>query len=267
MTKKRVWVKVGKTPVAMTLDHAARFNHRLLEFVRAEDAIKKLVGEGWLPKYLRRTGLPVYWAWAHEFTLLELIAILVALTDSSERFIAATRSNDRYGALLDMFDEVEPSDKKPPRPRRVAVVIAMLYALAHSMKAIGFHSLSINELVTKGLAGDELSLKQAIAVDATVLSMPSVASHVALLQLGGERKRLASFYKAASKGPNRQLEPNWQLRYMERVFAEGALIQSHGKEAVFHLVSERLRLYDARGSDPFKGLFTTFQRWRDSATT
>jgi hypothetical protein len=117
------------------------------------------------------------------------------------------------------------------------------------------------------LAGDELALKQAVAVDATVLAMPSVASHVAQLQLGGERKRLAALYKAAAKGPNKQLEPNWQLRYMERVLDEEGVIGAHGKEAVFKLVTERLKLYDTRGADPFKGLFTTFQRWRDSATT
>jgi hypothetical protein len=54
---------------------------------------------------------------------------------------------------------------------------------------------------------------------------------------------------------------------MERVLAEEGVIRAHGKEAVFKLVTERLKLYDTRGSDPFKGLFTTFQRWRDSATT
>jgi hypothetical protein len=251
----------------MTLEQAASFNDRLAEFLRAENAIKKMVGERWLPKYLRRTGLPVYWSWAHEFTLLELISMMAVLTDSSESFVTAIKSEDRYGALLAMFDEVDSDDEKPPRPRRVVVVLAMLYALAHSMRAIGFHSLSINELVNRGLAGDELALKQAVAVDATVLAMPSVASHVAQLQLGGERKRLAALYKAAAKGPNKQLEPNWQLRYMERVLDEEGVIGAHGKEAVFKLVTERLKLYDTRGADPFKGLFTTFQRWRDSATT
>lgn len=87
------------------------------------------------------------------------------------------------------------------------------------------------------------------------------------LQLLGESKRLAPIYRAAIKGPNKQLQPNWQLRYMERVFREGRTAEEFGREAIFELVTDRLRLYDARGSDPYKGLFTLFTRWNEDATT
>jgi hypothetical protein len=174
-----------------------------------------------------------------------------------------------YGELLGVLDGLEADENVPVKAkrRRVIMVIALLLALSYSCKAIGYYSLSIHELVSKGLDGDGLAIRQAVAVDPSVLSMPSVVSYMGALQLGDERRLLAAIYRAAMKGPYKQLQPNWQLRYMERVLREGGTAEAFGREAIFDLVTERLNLYDSRGSDPYKGLFTLFHRWREDATT
>ena len=281
MARKRIQVSVAGRKVALTPEQAARINSRVAEFARLEKSIHSLVGERWIPKYLRRTGLPITWSWAHELTVSELVYFLAQLTDSAELLIKAA-GESRYEDLLNGLDDLEAEDKVPRyKRRRVVVVIALLIALSYSCRSIGLYSLSIPELVRKGLDGDDVSvgerqvgrggddvaLRHAVSVDPSVLSMPTVASYLATLQLEGDKRELSSIFRAAVKGPSKQLQPSWQLRYMERVFREGGTIESYGRDAVFRLVTERLRLYDSRGADPFKGLYTAFDRWKESATT
>jgi hypothetical protein len=267
--KRKVRVTVGKRLVALTPEQAARVNLRVSDALRFEKEIRRLITQRWLPKYLRRTGLPIYWAWGHELSVAETMALLCQLTGSAEAVLRTMTGSADYGELLDVLDRLENDQSMPVRAKRrqVVVVIALLLALSYSCKAIGYHSLSIRELVTRGLDGDDLALRQAVAVDPSVLTMPSVVSYMGELQLCDERRRLAAIYRAAMKGPNKQLQPNWQPRYMERVLAEGRLFESFSREEIFTLVTERLKLYDTRGGDPFKGLFTLFSRWRGSATT
>lgn len=266
---KKVRIDVGGRVVALTPGQAARINSKVAEFLRFETEIKQLFNETWLTKYLRRAGLPIYWAWCHEFSVAETIALLCQLTDSPEVILRAMTGRVDYGELLDVLDRLDTEQVEPVRAkrRRVVIVIAFLLALSYSCKAIGYHSLSIPELVTKGLGGDDLALRQAVAVDPSVLTMPSVAWYMAELQVREERRRLAAIYRAAIRGPHKQLQPNWQLRYMERVLREGGTAEAFGREAIFRLVTERLKLYDARGADPYKGLFTLFHRWKADATT
>jgi hypothetical protein len=268
MGRKKVQVRVAGRTVALTPEQAARISEKVADFARAEKSIHDLVNERWIPKYLRRSGLPVSWSWAHELTIPELAALMAYLTGTAEDLVRAAAGENRYTDLLASIDQIEAQEDVPRLKRRkVIVVVALLIALSYSCRAIGFHSLSINELVRRGLDGDAVALRQAVAVDPSVLSMPTVASHLAQLQLQGARRDLAAIFHAAAKGPNKQLQPNWQLRYLERVFREGGTISAYGKDEVFRLVTERLRLYDARGADSFKGLFAAFQRWEQSATT
>lgn len=267
MGRKRIQVSVAGRKVALTPEQAARINSRVAEFARLEKSIHSLVDERWIPKYLRRTGLPVGWSWAHEFSIGELVSLLAQLTDSAELLVEAA-GEARYEDLLDGLERLEADDNVPRfKRRRVIVLVAILLAISYSCRSIGLYSLSIPELVRRGIEGDNIALRHAVSVDPSVLSMPSVASHLATLQLRGSKRELSAIYRAAAKGPSKQLQPSWQLRYMERVFREGGTIQAAGKEAVFQLVTERLKLYDVRGADPFKGLYTAFARWEESATT
>lgn len=267
MAKKRVRVNVAGRKIALTPDQAARINSRVAEFARLERSIHGLFSERWIPKYLRRSGLPISWSWAHELSVPELVYFLSQLTDSAELLVKAAGEN-RYEDLLNGLDSIEADESNLRcKRRKVVVVVALLIALSYSCRSIGLYSLSIPELVSKGLDGDAVALRHAASVDPSVITMPSVASHLAKLQLGGDRRALALVLRAAVKGPSKQLQPSWQLRYMERVFREGGTVESYGRDAVFRLVTERLRLYDSRGADPFKGLFTAFERWEESATT
>lgn len=252
----------------MTLEHAERFNGLLREAMGLGSETVKLLDQSWIPKYLRRSGLSLYWAWAYEFTLPELIALMSYVTGTDGSLSHALYQPNVNEALLDWKEEIEsdtPSQKV--KRRSVILILTMLYAIQHSLLAIGFHSLSIDELMKKGLEGDMLALKRAVAIDPTVLSAPSVAAKISELTLRGRRKELSKIYSAAAKGPNKKLKPNWELRYMERILEEGKVIQNHGREATFKLFTERLKLYDPRGGDAYKGLFTLFGRWREDATT
>lgn len=250
----------------LSLDQAARMNVRLAEMMQLQGEVLRLGGEGWMPKYLRRTGIPFQWGWAYELSVAEMIVLMTLLTGSLDELRDAI--DQGYEAFLALPDAIEKqADAAKPKRRIVIAVYALLCALVHSMRAIGYHSQSMDELIARGLRGDALALRRAIAIDPTALAMPSVAAHVTKMHIVGDRTQLRQLYNAAGKGPNKQLQPNWQLRYFERILREGSVFRDRSREDVFHMIVDKTRLYDGRGGDAFKGLFTLFDRWREDATT
>jgi len=253
---------------ALSLKHVEKFNSQLTEIVALETSLKSLERETWLPKYYRRTGIPLVWAWAYCFTFSELLAVSLHSIGVAPEFTARLKSKEPYDGIFEFVENFDPDPKADKHyRRRLIVALPLLYAMVYSIRAVGYHSQTINELLTRGLNGEPVMLRNAIAVDPTVLSNPLVADHVARLHLRNEKKELALLYGAAAKGPRKKLQPNWQLRYMERVLAESNAIELHGRESIYELVTQRLKLYDARGADPYKALFTSFDRWRKDATT
>ena len=259
---------MGRPPSPITLENIAKFNSMLAEVVEAEPSIRRLPDESWLPKFYRRTGLPLSWSWAYCLKFSEVLALALHSLGIQDEFLAHARSEQPYHALQEFVENFDPQPKTDRRyRRRVAAVLPLLNAMIYSIRAVGYHSQSIDELVIRGLCGEPVMLRNAVAVDSTVLSCPLVADHIARLQLHGEKKELALLYRAAASGPRKKLQPYWQLRYIERVLAEANAIELYGRESIYELVTERLKLYDTRGADPYKALFMSFDRWRKDATT
>ena len=253
----------------LSLKDIERFNGRLAEVLSLESTLREIEGATWVPKFYRRTGIPLVWAWVYSFSFAETLALALHVVGLQEDFLCRLRSDNPYDAILDLAEKFDPDPKSDRHfRRRLIAVLPLLYAMVNSIRAIGYHSQSIDELLARGVGGGEpVMLRNAVAVDPTVLSNPLVADHVSRLQLRGHKKELALLYRAASNGPRKQLQPNAQLRYMERLLSESGAIQQHGREAIFELVTRRLKLYDDRGADPYKALFMSFDRWRKDATT
>lgn len=259
----------GSAPTsALTLDHIVQFNGKLTEIAALEGVIRSIESATWLPTYYRRTGIPLIWSWAYCLSLSETLALALHTIGLQEDFLARLKSDAPLDGVLEFAEKFDPDPKSDRHfRRRLIAVLPLLYAITYSIKAIGYHSQSIHELLTRGLNGEPVMLRNAIGVDATILSNPLVADHVSRLQLRGEKKQLALLYRAAANGPRKKLQPYWHLRYIERMISESGAIQHYGREAIFELVTEKLKLFDARGSDPYKALFMSFDRWRKDATT
>ena len=252
----------------LTLDHIDRFNIKLTEVLSLEGVIRSIERETWLPTFYRRTGIPLIWSWAYCLSLPETIALALYTAGLQDDFLARLKSENPIDGILEFAESFDPDPKADPHfRRRLVAVLPLLYAMVYSIKAIGYHSQSIDELLCRGLNGEPVMLRNAVAVDATILSNPLVADHVSRLQLRGDKRELALLYRAAASGPRKKLQPYWQLRYIERMLSESSAIQHYGREAIFELVTQRLKLFDARGSDPYKALFMSFDRWRKDATT
>jgi hypothetical protein len=250
-----------------TLEQAERFGAQLRSVLEMMARVDELADCSWLRKYLRRSGIGLQWSIAYEFSSLEQFVLLMHLIGMADDLRAAGDAQDKYEATLSLMEKDVPCRGVRPKPRVFVLVIGMLMAMKRSMQCVGLHSKTMDELVAEGLAGDDFSLRRAVAVDPTVLAMPRVNAYVSTLLRRKKQRVLANIYRSALNGPNKQLLPNVELRYLERVLREGGVLKSVSRESVFELVVQRLKLYDARGSDPFKGLFTLFGRWEADATT
>lgn len=245
---------------------AERLNDLLPSLAAISEHLPKLAKKPWIEKFLRRSGLLPYWSWAYLLTTPQLVAIMSILDGSHEEFERASREGVHI--LLDSIDADESVSKDHPKNkrRRKIVLLACLYALSHTAKAIGYHSLTMDQLIDKGLNGDDLALRRAIAIDPTVLAHPIVNAYISCLLIEGAKAKVRKFYDAARNGPNKKSVPNWRLRYMERVLYEGEVLELHSQEEVYKLVVDTMHLHGKKG-DSFKSLFTNFARWRKQSTT
>lgn len=250
----------------ITLEDAERLNDLLPTLAAISEHLPEITKEPWIEKFLRRSGLLPIWSWAYLFTTPEILAIMSILDGSQEDLIRA--SQDGTHILLDSIDEDEEGPKDHPRNKRrnKILLLACLCALSHTARAIGLHSSTMDELIDNGLDGDDLALRRAVAIDPTVLSLPTVNAYISWLLMRGGKAKVRKLYDAARNGPNKQLVPNWRLRYMERVLREGEVLELHSHEEVYKLVVERMHLHGKKG-DSFKSLFTAFARWRKESTT
>ena len=188
--------------------------------------------------------------------------------DLDEEFVECLKTDKPYDAIFNFAETYDPNPKSHRHFRRKLVtVLPLLYAMIHTIRAVGYHSQTIDELIARGIQGEPVMLRNAVGVDPSILSNPLVADYVSRLQLRGEKRELALLYRAAANGPRKKLQPYWQLRYIERMLAESKAIELHGRESIYELVTERMKLFDARGADPYKALFSSFDRWRKDATT
>lgn len=233
-------------------EHAARIEAQLPTLATISEHLPELAREPWIETFLRRSHLPPAWSWAYLFSTPQLVAIMSILDGSQEDLLQASREG--AGARPDFPDGGDGEPKPSPRNKRrnKILLLACVCALSHTARAMGLHALTMDQLIDRGLEGDDIALRRAVAIDPTVLSLPAVNAHVSRLRLEGAKARIRQLYSAAEKGPNRKLAANWPPGCMQRVLLEEEFPAIHGHEEVHELVAGKMRLYGTRG-DSYEG--------------
>lgn len=205
------------------------------------------------------------WSGCYEMPLGAHIAALMLCFTSSERLLKIAASPDQAKDLIALTKEADDPAFFAPlegiSQQEALVILALLMSLTRNIKSMRAYGLSINELLSKG---DDESIFRAITIDPAVMGCQIVSSKICLAQMGGGKdckRRL----RTALKGSHTGRLPYGELRIAERMLHEiGAYQESRDDLAA--LLIEKLKLYNATGENPLKGLFSCLHAYRREAT-
>lgn len=247
------------------------------QLARVLDALREVNGWGGLLGLLRQSPrierliahreVFFYWAWAYELPLALLVAMLGFAMAGSDAFKTVMAAEDKLDAVLDMDQapEFEPPEGRV-KARQALLVIALLQALFKSLECIQQYSEPMSVLVERAGLGDREALRNLVRIDPSAIASPTVAKVISVAVMNGDRKLLKSV-KSAFDSPRVVLAPYRELRFTEAVLAEAGAFASASREHIFEVVANKLGLYEQKKGDPFKGLFTFFDRAQKKRTT
>jgi hypothetical protein len=206
------------------------------------------------------------WSLAYEFDYVIMVGALVWIVGEQAAVDRILGAEDRHEEVLKMAEEdpVEPIARA--KAAKVLWATALLMALIKSTECLTLYSVTINELVSRAGEGDAEALFKAVRVDPSVLTCPSIGSQLSLAVMRRDRKFLRRL-KAALDGPHKGRKPYRKLRFTGLVLEESGALALGNRDHIFDVVANQLRLYEQQRGDPFKGLFTQFNRWKAESTT
>jgi hypothetical protein len=218
-------------------------------------------------RLLRHKTVMFYWAWAYELPLAMLLALLGHTMAGSEAFKTVKAAEDKQEAVLnlDKAPEFEPP-KGRVKARQALLVIALLQALIKSLECIQQYSEPMSVLVERAGSGDREAFRNLVRIDPSAIAAPTVAKVISVAVMNGDRKLLKAV-KGAFDSPRVALAPYRELRFTEAVLTEAGAFASASREHIFEVVASKLGLYEQEKGDPFKGLFTFFDRAQKKRTT
>jgi hypothetical protein len=213
----------------------------------------------------RRVGFS--WAAAYELDYQHMLAALLLLIAEPEDLRELDQADDKTEYVLRQAEDDEfavPTVRV--KARKALLALGLLMALTKSAESLSLYSVSMNELVRRARHGDREAVVRAVRIDPSVLAAPSVSHQLSLAVMRKEKKFLRRIQKAFD-GPHKGLYPYKKLRYSALILQESGALTPKNREHVFEVVANQLKLYEQSRGDPFKGLFTQFERWnRFSAT-
>lgn len=210
----------------------------------------------------------ITWAWVYDMPYSAALAcMVVAFGLFDELREAAAQQNPTAAALELVREELQKSDVDVPEGIGMdALRVALTMAWNFNDQAIRCYSVSLNELIQKGEAGDDQALLNAVSID------PCAAGSAVFLRRLGHAKVLGHHgflkkYRAALKGPHIARRTYRQLRWTDFLLRDIDANSTATTDQIFDLVAGTLKQYSSDGRDPVKGLQSRRDGWKKEATS
>lgn len=221
-----------------------------------------------LSRLLPHQGVLFQWGWAYEFSMVEMLMMLFSGVDEIQILIDAGKADDPHASLLDFVRRYEPDfSSGKPKASKLLYNLSLLMATLKTLRALKLYAKSMNRLFHMGMQGDDESYILAARIDPSCLSSPSLAKRVCIAQMGGDSRFIKRIHKAAVDGPQKSLRVYEKLRFTTVLLEESGAFKTTGKDDLYKVLVEELRLYEANKGDPQKGLFRNIDLWRKASIT
>ena len=228
----------------LTADQFRRLIRKLPEFRRESKGFQDDLRSASPEKLRAVLGAGVWWAALYELAMSESVALMIYAWGYMGRLKIVAQLPDPQEVVFRDFEEMEPPnwDGGPEGTFTKGDLISLAMALQRNVLSIMIYKRSLSALVAEVKESDDNSLFDAVRVDRSAVSCPTIAARISRAELLGE-KRFFLRLRSALKGPSKK---HWEgyrdLRYSLAVLREMGFDQLSDDE-LEHLLVDVLQVY------------------------
>jgi len=207
---------------------------------------------------------PYYWSEIYEFSFIEHAIIVLYLSGHLSEFSDLAQKDHPYSEIIthakssnpEIFPEVEDDPK---------YVIGGMMALSKSIQSVHHYGIPLNNQVQRVKEGSDQALFDAVRIDRSIISNPTIADRITTAELLSETEFFESL-KLSLNGPKKnRYKVYGPLRYMLLLLDEAGMLDEMTDVEQYRLLQEELHLYNPT-STPHT-LDTFIRRWREETST
>lgn len=194
------------------------------------------------------------WSYWYQFPWKYSLGIFIILAGLEPLIREAAKSEQPHKPIFDYLDtDPDPLNEAELSDEEKSVFISIFMSILHQLRSLSIFSIPLSDLVEKAKVDDN-ALLDAVVVDRSVVSCPSIAKRIQYAQLSNDEPFLNKLAKAITRTRPRRPESKYDdLRFMLVALDEikeyaGATIQEK-----FDLLAVDLELFDTEhNTDAFE---------------
>lgn len=187
------------------------------------------------------------WSYFYEIPYRLFLVIYILEFNLADTLHDIANSDNQIQKLQDFIDNQpdEPDEEEPLTDEEIGCRFALVLASMFQFKSITIHSQPLSALIEKARDGNDEALFDAVLVDRSAVSAPSIAHRIQIAQLADDESFMNQLSKALTKTkPRRPAKILDDLRYMIEVIDEQIGLSNATHDNLYDILAEDLELYE-----------------------
>lgn len=205
------------------------------------------------------------WSHWYELPYKQSLGIFLILAGLESLIIDASKSDNPQKTIFDYLEtDPDPLNEAELDDEDKSVFISLFMSILHQMRSLSIFSTTLSDLVEQAKTDDE-ALLNAVVVDRSVVSSPSIAQRIQFAQLSDDESFLNKLAKAITRTRPRRPESEYDdLRFMLEALDEMEEYKNATQQEKFDLLAVDLELFDIEGNKDAFEAFKKLLRRRNS---
>lgn len=198
------------------------------------------------------------WSYWYELPWKQSLGVFLILAGLESLIIDAANSDNPHETIFDYLDtDPDPLNEAELSDEEKSIFISLFMSILHQMRSLSIFSSSLSELVEKAKTDDD-ALLDAVVVDRSVVSCPSIAQRIQYAQLSDDESFLNKLSKAITRTRPRRPESEYDdLRFMLEALDEMKEYKNATQKQKYELLAVDLELFDTEQN---KDAFEAFRK-------
>lgn len=187
------------------------------------------------------------WAHFYELPYITFLALCILMFELTDAIHSVANASDQAQAFIDYIDnmpDVEKDEELSEEDKGFGFSLVM--AINKQQASIAIFNEPLSQLVERVKEGDDEALFNAVLVDRSIISAPSIAHRIQKAVLLEDESFMDSLSRAIKKSrPRRPAKKYDDLRYMIKIIDEEIGLDNVDDEKLYNLLFHNLQLYDS----------------------
>jgi len=198
------------------------------------------------------------WSYWYELPYKQSLGIFLILAGLESLIVDASKSDEPHKFIFDYLDNnPDPLGEAELDDEEKSVFISLFMSILHQMRSLAIFSMSLSDLAEKSKTDDD-ALFDAVVVDRSVVSCPSIAQRIQFAQLSEDESFLNKLAKAITRTRPRRPDSEYDdLRFMLEALDEMKEYENATQQEKYDLLAIDLQLFNTEEN---KDAFEAFKK-------